>query len=99
MIAVKQNVLIAVALSAIFFLFILIIFGDKGLADLNMLKKSRDALIAQNESLMQENLSLYRSVERLNTDPAFIENVARQELGMIGKNEIIYSGPGNRVQK
>lgn len=99
MIPVKQNILISVALFAMFFLFLLIIFGDKGLADLNMLKKSRDALIAENEALMQENLSLYRSVERLNTDPGFIENVARQELGMIGKNEVIYSSDGNRVQK
>ncbi len=99
MIAVKQNILISVTLFAMFFLFLMIIFGDKGLADLNMLKKSRDALIEQNESLMQENLSLYRSIGRLNTDPGFIENVARQELGMIGKNEVIYSGAGNRVQK
>jgi cell division protein FtsB len=99
LITVKQNIIISLSLLAMFFLFLLIIFGDKGLADLNMLKKSRESLIAQNEALMQENLSLYRSIGRLNTDPVFIENVARQELGMIGKNEVIYSGAGNRVQK
>ncbi len=69
---------------------LLIIFGDKGFADLNMMKKVRDGLKEKNNSLMQENLSLYRSIERLKTDPAYIEFIARQELGVIGKNELIF---------
>jgi cell division protein FtsB len=87
---IKQNMLISAAILAIFSMFLMIIFGDKGLADLNMLKKSRDGIIEKNEILIQENISLYRSIERLKKDPEFIENVARQELGVIGKNEIIF---------
>lgn len=87
---IKQHMLISVAIIAIFSMFLMIIFGDKGLADLNMLKKSRDGIIEKNEILIQENISLYRSIERLKKDPEFIENVARQELGVIGKNEIIF---------
>lgn len=69
---------------------LLIIFGDKGFADLNMMKKARDGLKDKNHSLMQENLSLYRSIQRLKTDPTYIEFIARQELGVIGKNEVIF---------
>ena len=86
----KQNILLSFAILALFSLSVLIIFGDKGLADLNLLKKSRDGLTEQNEALTQENISLYRSIERLKSDPVFIENVAREELGVIGKNEIIF---------
>lgn len=77
------------AIVVIFSMTVLIMFGDKGLADLNILKKGRDGLIEKNSMLMQENLILYRSIERLKNDPGFIENVARQELGVIGENELI----------
>lgn len=73
----------------LFSMTILIIFGDKGLADLNILKQGRDGLIERNEMLTQENLMMLRSIERLKNDPEFIENVARQELGVIGKHEFI----------
>lgn len=85
----KQNILMSLAILALFFLFLLIIFGDKGLADLNMMKKGRDGLAEKNETLTRENIRLYHTIDRLNNDPAFIENVARQELGVIGKNEVI----------
>ncbi len=78
------------AIIGFFSLLMLIVFGDKGLADLNMLKKSRDALVQKNESLLQENLSLYRSIERLKTDPYYIESIARKELGAVRKNELIF---------
>jgi cell division protein FtsB len=41
---------------------------------------------------------LYRSIERLKSDPAYIESIARKELGMIRKEEIIIK-PGNRDKK
>ncbi len=91
MVTLKQNILMSCTILAMLSLFLLIIFGDRGLADLNMLKNSRDGLMKKNQIVVGENLSLYRSIERLNCDPSFIENVARQELGMIGKGEVIYA--------
>jgi cell division protein FtsB len=66
-----------------------ILFGDHGFADLNLLKSERNELIEKNDKLARENLLLYDTINRLETDPVFIENVARQELGMIGKDELI----------
>jgi cell division protein FtsB len=92
----KQNLLLTFAVIALFVLLLLILFGDKGLADLNMLEKNRDRLVEKNGRLMRENLTLYRSIERLKTDPAYIENIARRELGVVGKNELIIKLSGRR---
>jgi cell division protein FtsB len=68
---------------------LLILFGDHGVADLNLLRSERDALVEKNEKLARENLLVYDKINRLETDLEYIENVARQELGMIGKDELI----------
>ena len=86
----KQNILMSFTLLALFSLLLLIVFGDKGLADLNLMKKGRDGLIEKNAVLKQENISLYRSIERLKYDLGFIENVARQDLGLVRKDELIF---------
>jgi len=85
----KQNILIAFAILGVFTLLLFIIFGDKGLADLNLLKKEKNVLIEENKKLEQENLSLYSEIDRLKHDPEFVENIARQKLGVIGKEEVI----------
>lgn len=86
----KYNLMLSAAIIGILSLFIFIIFGDNGFAELDMKKKSRDSLIKKNEILIHKNMALYRDIERLRTDMDYIENVARKELGLIGKNEIIF---------
>ena len=68
-----------------------IVIGENGLADLNMLKREKESLLKENTELTRENLSLCREIERLKYDSKYIENVARRDLGMIGKDEIIFS--------
>ncbi|MFH1580752.1 MAG: septum formation initiator family protein [Pseudomonadota bacterium] len=74
----------------LFSMFLLIIFGDNGLVDFVLIKGEKDSLIEKNEKLNQENLVMYREIDRLKNDPKFVENMVRQELGVIGKNEIIF---------
>ena len=71
-------------------LLLIIIFDDHGFADLHLLKIDKARLVKKNESLARENFSLYRTIDRLKNDLGFIENVARQEMGMIGKDEVIF---------
>ncbi len=85
----KQNILIVIVILAMFSMLLFILFGDKGFADLSQLKAERDRLSKKNAELVQENLSLYREIERLKNDPAYVESVARKELGVIGKDEVI----------
>jgi cell division protein FtsB len=74
-------------------LLMLIIFGDKGINDLRKLKTERSRLIGINMELERENQRLYREIKRLKTDPGYIENIARRELGLVGKGEVIIRSP------
>lgn len=88
--SVKQKILLSIIILVLFNLLLVIVFGDKGLVDFNLLKMERDGLIEKNAKLTQENLTLYREIDRLKHDPKYIENVARQELGLVGKEEMIF---------
>jgi cell division protein FtsB len=66
-----------------------IVVSDNGLLDLLRLRRQRDAVAAQNAVIARENADLTRTIERLKRDPSYIENIARQELGVIGKSEVI----------
>lgn len=86
----KKNILIAFAILVLFSLIMFIILGENGLTDLNRLTMERDSLLKKNDELVQKNLSLHREIERLKNDPEYVENVARKELGVIGKDEVIF---------
>lgn len=85
----RLTILLSMGIILLFAMLLFIVFSDNGLADLYLLKNERDRLIGENRHLTAENLKLYRAIERLKSDPAYIESIARKELGMIRKEEII----------
>ncbi len=85
----REKILFSLAILLMFSMLLFILFGDSGLADLRLLKMERDRLIEKNDKRAQDNLLLYREIDRLKNDLQYIENVARQELGMIGKDEVV----------
>ena len=95
----KQKIMLSVAVLILFALWSLIIFGDNGLAELKFMRQERDELVEKNEQIARKNLSLFREMERLKHDLSYIENVARQQLGFIGKGEIILKLTGSDKRK
>jgi cell division protein FtsB len=85
----RQKILLSMAILALFCLLLFIMFSDNGLSDLFRLKSERDRLVQENRRLKRENLTLYRTIDRLKNDPEYIESIARKELGMIRKGEVI----------
>jgi cell division protein FtsB len=85
----KQRVFLSIAVLALVSLLFFIIFGEHGLIDLNSLKNERNQLTEKSEQLTRKNYSLSVEIDRLKHDPKYIENVARQELGMVGEDELI----------
>lgn len=85
----RQNISLVASILVLFSLLLFILFSDNGLADFFKLRSDRDRLVQENERLKHENLSLYRTIERLKNDPEYIESIARKELGMIRKDEVI----------
>jgi len=86
----KQSILLSLAILILVSLLLVIIFGDQGLADLQLMKKRLFVIEKTNAEMVRENLSLYNEINRLRSDPEFVENIARRELGMIGKDEVIF---------
>lgn len=74
----------------LFFTALFILYSDKGLFDLRLLDAEKKRLVRENQRLEHENLMLYREIDRVKNDLKYIENVARQELGMVGKDEVIF---------
>jgi cell division protein FtsB len=65
------------------------LFGDRGLAQTMRARRDHRRAVADLERLERENASLRDEMHRLSGDPAAIEAVARQELGLIAPGEIL----------
>jgi cell division protein FtsB len=65
------------------------VFGDKGLTDTLRARKTYAAATDDLARLKRENAALRDQVRRLRNDPATIESVARGELGLVKRGEIL----------
>lgn len=69
----------------------LTIYGDGGWRELNALKRELTDIKDENRRIEHENVRIYRKVDRLKNDPEYMENTARQELKLIGEDEIVFT--------
>ncbi len=95
----KQNIILSMVILILFSLFLLIIFGDNGLVDFVLIKGKRNRMVEKNEKLNQENLVMYREIDRLKNDPKLVDSAVRQDLGVIGKDEVIFKTGKNQGNK
>jgi len=85
----NKRVLITVlmlVLVMIFFTF----FGEKGLLQVYRLRKELKEIERVNMELRQENERLRAEIGNLRTNKKYIEELARRELGLVKKGEIVY---------
>jgi cell division protein FtsB len=87
------------AIIGLFAFLLVIVFGDKGLADFHLLRLEHDRLMESNEALLSENLRLYQQKMRLEKDPLYIEHVAREELGLVSEEDLVFIAPAKRPGK
>jgi len=69
------------------------ILDEQGLPRYRALKGELREVEAQNERLRREVRDLDRQVDALRSDPAAIERIARDELGMVRDGELIFQFP------
>ncbi|MFQ5353796.1 MAG: septum formation initiator family protein [Thermodesulfobacteriota bacterium] len=74
----------------IFAIALLAVFGDRGLTDVLRIKGERDRLLSTNRGLEAKNRDMREKIAFLKKDKRYIGEIARNELGMIGRNEVIY---------
>lgn len=64
--------------------------GEKGLMQSMNARRQYRQLQGSLEELRRENAALREEVRRLNEDPATIESLARQDLGLVRPGEIVF---------
>ncbi len=89
----KQRLLIFGAFLLLVVLFLIILFGEKGFYDYIFLKNQYADIQKENMSIENEGRRIYQKIKRLKTDLDYIEEIARQHLGMIKENEVVYQFP------
>lgn len=65
-------------------------FGERGFLHLYNAEMERQVHIDRIRRLAAENRALLEEINRLRTDLEYVESVARRELNLIKKNEVIY---------
>ncbi|MBN2715792.1 MAG: septum formation initiator family protein [Deltaproteobacteria bacterium] len=63
---------------------------ENGFQRVEKLKTELGSLKARNRRLSRENEAVRRKIQAIQSDVDYIENIARNEMGMIGPDEVIY---------
>ncbi len=87
--------MVAKILSSLLIVLILILqfnvwYGDNGKQKINSLQMTISQQQKQNEQLNLQNQELKREIYLLRNNPELLEEKAREQLGLIKKNEIFY---------
>lgn len=64
-----------------------LIFGEVGIVNTYKIRETQKQLVEENDRMRQEIADLRKQVEALRSNPSAIEEIARKELGLIGKKE------------
>lgn len=74
----------------LFLMTLLITFGNRGLVDNYLMGRKLFQLEADNNDLTAQNKELGKKIILLRSDPVYIESIARNELGMVKKGDVVY---------
>ena len=69
---------------------LLIAFGKRGVVDNYLMSKRIDQLKLQNSIIAAESDELKMKIILLRGDLTYIESIARNELGMVKKGDVVY---------
>jgi cell division protein FtsB len=95
----KHKIVVITGIVVLFSFLFVIALGDRGAVDLYKLHLRKVRLDRSNLELQKKNRALYRNIQRLKHDPEFIEDIARSELGMVGKDEVVYQFRNKKQRK
>ena len=69
---------------------LLITFGNRGVVDNYLMSKRLAKLKSQTREITLENNELKKKIILLRNDIIYIEMVARNDLGMVKKGDVVY---------
>jgi cell division protein FtsB len=71
-------------------LLVITIFGQRGLLHMVRIKEELKTLEEHNKQLKAENLALKKQIGKLKSNHRYLEDLARDELGLAKEDELIY---------
>jgi cell division protein FtsB len=86
----KEKLIVTAGMVLLFAFLFVIAFSEKGAVDLYQLHLKKVRIERLGTDLQEQNRALYDNIQRLKNDGEYIENIARTELGMVGKDEMVY---------
>ncbi|MFH2130949.1 MAG: septum formation initiator family protein [bacterium] len=69
------------------------LIGDKGVVQLISLKQQQAELKQEIEELKQERKEWIHKIQSIKENRSYIETIAREQLGMIRDDEVVYQLP------
>jgi cell division protein FtsB len=69
------------------------VFGDTGLLRILELRQDKQRIEARLENTKKENEKLRQEIIALSSDHRYLESIARKDLGLFHRNEVIYQFP------
>ena len=94
----KQKIIIWVGLAGVLILFGFSIFGDQGFTSYLRQKSTLEKLEEKNQTLLQKNEEYADTLERLTSDPSYIESLSREKYGLVRPDEIVVRPPAAPVK-
>jgi cell division protein FtsB len=73
-----------------------LIFSPEGLPRLRGLEKELSSVDEENRQLEREIEQLHGEVGRMRDDPAAVERIARDDLGLVRQSEVVFQFAGKR---
>ena len=86
----KEKIQFLLLIFSIFLIAYWTIFGDNGILKLKKIEQESEKVKAASEKIKSENERLKKEIKLLQDDRKYVEKVAREELGMTSKDEIIF---------
>jgi len=72
------------------FIILIAFFGEYGILAFQELKQKEQNLTTAIQTLKNQEQTLLQEIDALKNNPEYIESLARKELGLVRKNEVIY---------
>ena len=86
---IKHLVFLTFGVLMVIYLTLNLIAGDNGLLKYLKLKSTREKLLAETTAIQSQNADIRKQIEKLQKDPAVIEELAR-EYGLTKEGELIF---------
>jgi cell division protein FtsB len=95
----KHKSIIIISGVALCGVFLLVYFAPYGLRNYLEVREKIKIVNSELDELKQKNQELNDEISLLKTDANYVEKIARQKLGMLKKNELLFEIPEKKSNK